>query len=363
MRTFETGQTVVRRDVHGSGRVWSEHALRVVADTSEALVTACLPGAETRWPALYVKARADGDRSVRTEAFDAMATGTWELADAVWQETELLWKPPAAWFSVNAFYTSAGLRNWYVNFERPIARTGDGFDTFDLTVDLVIDPDLTDWQWKDEDEYAHVRRLGIVTDTEHQAVDAAAARSSRCSPSAPARSPTPPRGRPGDGTRPGPPRGCRGPRQPRAELHRQAAEAGDSDGQDVSQLADGGLVVVPGRYRFVQVLGALVDQADAVAVRERGQGGDRPEAGLFAVAFVMGAGRGVDVQQGARHGAGQREQLQGTLLVLPGASVSPRGVKAWLRWTWCFCSPYVNQVSDCSPSGSLSMRASAAARA
>ncbi|MFD5662620.1 DUF402 domain-containing protein [Streptomyces hirsutus] len=160
MRTFETGQTVVRRDVHGSGRVWSEHALRVVADTSEALVTACLPGAETRWPALYVKARADGDRSVRTEA--------------VWQETELLlWKPPAAWFSVNAFYTSAGLRNWYVNFERPIARTGDGFDTFDLTVDLVIDPDLTDWQWKDEDEYAHVRRLGIVTDTEHQAVDAA----------------------------------------------------------------------------------------------------------------------------------------------------------------------------------------------
>ncbi|WP_328743764.1 hypothetical protein OHT57_00270 [Streptomyces sp. NBC_00285] len=27
--------------------------------------------------------------------------------------------------------------------------------------------------WKDEDEYVHVRRLGIVTDTEHRAVDAA----------------------------------------------------------------------------------------------------------------------------------------------------------------------------------------------
>ncbi|OEJ22023.1 hypothetical protein AR457_39625 [Streptomyces agglomeratus] len=174
VRSFETGQTVVRRDVHGSGRVWSEHALRVVADTSEALVAACSPGAETRWPALYVKARTDGDRSVRTEVFDAMATGTWELADAVWQETELLlWKPPTAWFSVNAFYTSAGLRNWYVNFEHPTRRTEAGFDTFDLTVDLVVDPDLTSWQWKDEDEYAHVRRLGIVTDTEHQAVDAA----------------------------------------------------------------------------------------------------------------------------------------------------------------------------------------------
>jgi hypothetical protein len=28
VRGFETGQTVVRRDVHRSGRVWSEHALR-----------------------------------------------------------------------------------------------------------------------------------------------------------------------------------------------------------------------------------------------------------------------------------------------------------------------------------------------
>ncbi|MEU8434738.1 DUF402 domain-containing protein [Streptomyces sp. NPDC029216] len=178
MESFEEGQTVVRRDVHRTGRVWSEHALRVVADTSEALVAACSPGAEARWPALYARALAEGDRSVRTEAFDAMATGVWGLTDAVWQETELLlWKQPTAWFSVNAFYVPDGdgrrLRNWYVNFEHPTRRTADGFDTFDLTVDLVVDPGLSRWEWKDEDEYAHVRRLGIVTDSEHQAVDAA----------------------------------------------------------------------------------------------------------------------------------------------------------------------------------------------
>jgi hypothetical protein len=176
MRSFDAGETVVRRDVHRSGRVWSEQALRVVADTCEALVTACAPGAEVMWPALYAKARADGDRSVRIEAFDTMATGEWQLAPGAWQETELLlWKPPTAWFSVNAFYTSAGLRNWYVNFEHPTRRTRDGFDTFDLTVDLVVAPDLNSWHWKDEDEYAHVRRLGIVTDTEHRAVDLARA--------------------------------------------------------------------------------------------------------------------------------------------------------------------------------------------
>ncbi|MFF7655247.1 hypothetical protein ACFZCY_36355 [Streptomyces sp. NPDC007983] len=60
-----------------------------------------------------------------------------------------------------------------VNFEHPAHRTEGGFDTLDLAVDLVIDPDLSLLRWKDEDEYAHVRRLGIVSDNEHQAVELA----------------------------------------------------------------------------------------------------------------------------------------------------------------------------------------------
>lgn len=179
MRVFDVGKTVVRRDVY-RGRVWSEQALRVIEDTSAALVTACRPGAQARWPSLYVKSRHEEDRSLRVEAFEAMATGEWELAPGLWQDTELLlWKPPAAWFSINAFFVPDGagrrLRNWYVNFEHPTRRTKDGFDTFDLAVDLVIGPDLTRLHWKDLDEYAHARRLGIVSDTEHQAVELARA--------------------------------------------------------------------------------------------------------------------------------------------------------------------------------------------
>ncbi|MFC9398137.1 hypothetical protein ACFTWS_34025 [Streptomyces sp. NPDC057027] len=144
MRGFEVGETVVRRDVHRSGRVWSEQALRVVADTGEALVTACAPGAETRWPALYAKARTDGDRSVRIDAFDAMATGERELADSRWQETELLLrKPPTAWFGINAFSTAAGLRNWYVSFERPTNRTTSGFDAGPFGAGTA----WTSWRW------------------------------------------------------------------------------------------------------------------------------------------------------------------------------------------------------------------------
>ncbi|WP_392674592.1 DUF402 domain-containing protein [Streptomyces sp. LN785] len=178
MRRFEAGETVVRRDVH-RGRIWSEQALRVIEDTDTALVTACCPGAETLWPALYARARSDGDPSLRTEAFEALSAGEWELASGRWQNTVLvLWKPPAAWFSIDAFYaadTGQQLQYWYVNFEHPTRRTPTGFDTFDLAVDLIIDTDLTTLRWKDEDEYAQVRRLGIVSDAEHRAVELARA--------------------------------------------------------------------------------------------------------------------------------------------------------------------------------------------
>jgi hypothetical protein len=179
MRSYDIGETVVRRDVHRSGRVWSEQAMRVVADTDEALVTACAPGAEARWPALYTRARIDDDPALRTEALGALRTGTWELVSGTWQDTELLlWKPPAQWFSVNAFFAPGSdgrwrLRNWYVNFEHPTRRTDHGPDTFDLVLDLVVDPDLSTLTWKDEDDYAHVRRLGVITDAEHRAVDEA----------------------------------------------------------------------------------------------------------------------------------------------------------------------------------------------
>ncbi|MGW8569871.1 hypothetical protein [Streptomyces niveus] len=68
----------------------------------------------------------------------------------------MLWKPPTAWFSVNASFVPDGdgrrLRNWYVNFEHPTRRTEAGFDTLDLTR----------WEWKVEGEYAVEAARGEV---------------------------------------------------------------------------------------------------------------------------------------------------------------------------------------------------------
>lgn len=176
MARFETGQTVVRRDVF-RGRVWSAQALRVVRDTPEALVVACRPGAEGLAPTPWIASRVDDDDTGRRQALLSLASTDWQLGRWKWQSTVLLmWNAPGLYFSVNAFYDLADdhrLDRWYVNFQRPLRRTAIGFDTFDLLVDLVVAPDLTRWEWKDEDEYAQARRLGVVDEADHRAVESA----------------------------------------------------------------------------------------------------------------------------------------------------------------------------------------------
>ncbi|MGW6404114.1 hypothetical protein [Streptomyces sp. NPDC055134] len=59
----------------------------------------------------------------------------------------------------------------------PAAHQGDdGFDTFDSVLDLLVDADLEPWSFMDRNEYAHARRLGAITDAEHQAVGTPAPR-------------------------------------------------------------------------------------------------------------------------------------------------------------------------------------------
>ena len=176
MREFQPGQTAVRRDVFRR-KVWSAHALRVVEDTVEALILGCRPGAESLAPTTWIESLLTGDETARLRALANLAAGNWQLGQWTWRDTtHLQWVPPDSWFSVNAFFDAAGdgrLTRWYVNFQHPMRRTPIGFDTFDLLLDLVVAPDLSRWDWKDEDEYAHGRRLGVVSEADHRAVEKA----------------------------------------------------------------------------------------------------------------------------------------------------------------------------------------------
>lgn len=176
MRRFRQGETAVRRDLFRH-KVWSAHAFHVVKDGSGALVLGCRPGAEVLAATTWIEWLLTGDDDVRAQALPNLARGSWELGRWSWRSTaHLQWVPPGAWFSVNAFYDVAGghqLAHWYVNFQRPMRRTAMGYDTFDLLLDLVVAPDLSRWDWKDEGEYAHGRRLGVVSEADHRAVQQA----------------------------------------------------------------------------------------------------------------------------------------------------------------------------------------------
>ncbi|MFJ4672717.1 DUF402 domain-containing protein [Kitasatospora purpeofusca] len=66
---------------------------------------------------------------------------------------------------------------WYVNFEHPYRRRpGLGIDTMDLALDLVVTPDLMGRYWKDTEEYAQLRRLGVVDDYAGRQIERACGR-------------------------------------------------------------------------------------------------------------------------------------------------------------------------------------------
>jgi Protein of unknown function (DUF402) len=168
---FAAGASVLRRDVF-RGKVWSAEPRRVLRDDDQGLLVACWPGVTSRAPSTWVEWLRTGDDAVRKHGLPNLARGEWELTAWVWRDTAVLaWYDIDPDFSIQRFFAADGhALGWYVNFERPIRRTPTGFDTFDLLLDLVAAPDLSTWWWKDEDEYAYGRRLGVIDAGDHHRV-------------------------------------------------------------------------------------------------------------------------------------------------------------------------------------------------
>lgn len=173
--TFAEGSTVVLRDMLDD-RVWTAAPYRVVQDTGRQLVLATWPGAVTLKPTTWIESVRGDDDTVRRQGIINLAAGQWELGRWTWQRTTLLRRSTLGdYFSVSQFTDGAGgvlSGGWYVDFIRPWRRAPRGIDTFDLFLDLEVRSDLS-YQWKDEDEYAHARRLGLIDDALHRHVESA----------------------------------------------------------------------------------------------------------------------------------------------------------------------------------------------
>lgn len=171
---FPEGATAVRRDVL-DGKVLSAAPHRVLHDTGDELLLAYWPGITSRQPQTWIDWLRTGDDAHRKQAVTELADRSWSLGDWVWGRTQRLsWFGLDEWFSVHRFFDPEGEPiNWYVNFERPLVRTPSGVDTFDVMIDLVAEPDLSGWHWKDEDEYARGQETGLFGAAEVAQIEAA----------------------------------------------------------------------------------------------------------------------------------------------------------------------------------------------
>ncbi|GAA1868879.1 DUF402 domain-containing protein [Asanoa iriomotensis] len=145
---FALGSVVHRREVlHGD--VWLSMPVRVIAD-DDVLAVWLAEGTPLTFPPHPFGPHPWSDHTHWT------TTGVLHLhrvgdAHAVW-----------------GFFRGDQLDHWYVNFQAPYHRTGDGFDTVDHGVDMVISED--EWHWKDRDDVAEQVRIGRLTAVEAQAV-------------------------------------------------------------------------------------------------------------------------------------------------------------------------------------------------
>ena len=88
------------------------------------------------------------------------------IVDCQWNRTDVLFLiVPGDSFSTYVMWDN-GTKNldcWYVNLQEPIRRTKIGFDTMDNTLDVVISPDMTEWEWKDDDEFTEAQKVGYYS--------------------------------------------------------------------------------------------------------------------------------------------------------------------------------------------------------
>ena len=140
-RYWQQGDQIVLREIF-RGRIWSGRPYTIVEDTPQRLIIHM--GVGVRWM-----------RPVRRDSSAIRGRELhWTLREAVWPIEALRIVTPGRHHSVLLLWTE-GFREflkWYVNLEDPLTHSAVGFDYLDQFLDIEIAPDLSAWNWKDEDE-------------------------------------------------------------------------------------------------------------------------------------------------------------------------------------------------------------------
>jgi hypothetical protein len=152
MDLWKFGDTVVLRGIL-KGKLWWACPAFVVRDTPEMIALYWPVGTPTRSPV--------SRPTVEDELYNRI-----ELYDRNWTDNDVLsLNIPGSAHSVELMWEGGThkLRCWYVHLQEPLRRTRIGFDTMDQMLDIVISPDGSGWDWKDEDEFSQAEAIGFYS--------------------------------------------------------------------------------------------------------------------------------------------------------------------------------------------------------
>jgi Protein of unknown function (DUF402) len=165
---WRAGDAVIVRTVHENGRVGMVLPTTVVQDRDDLVALYVAPETLCK--------RRVGKRGGPRGRLLIEDTGRHE--DWTWDGNRrlILWRPHAM-HAVSLFWRGADdtFLGWYVDILLPFRRSSLGFDTRDLDLDVVIDPDRA-WRLKDEDELEWSRQEGLITSHEAKSIRAEAER-------------------------------------------------------------------------------------------------------------------------------------------------------------------------------------------
>ena len=155
MHRYSPGEPMLFREIW-SGKVWGAYPAIVIQDTPELLAVYRHPDTIAR---RHISAR--GDRPTAEE----IRQGKW-LLNAVSRNDFWMLRMaiPGETYSVIIFFRTAdnSVIAWYVNLEGVARRGPLGIDYTDLMLDVVIEPDLKEWRWVDEDELREAVEAGLI---------------------------------------------------------------------------------------------------------------------------------------------------------------------------------------------------------
>jgi len=143
VRGFEPGVTVQRLEVL-HGQIWMEHPVTVVSDDGVVLAVRLDPGSPFTF---YDHPTGPHPWSSYT-SWDASV-----VLQLLRTDTDYgVWK---------FFGTDGTFLHWYINFEAPIVRRVNAFETDDHGLDLIVSPDGAR-EWKDVDDLHRQRAQGRI---------------------------------------------------------------------------------------------------------------------------------------------------------------------------------------------------------